>query len=210
MVIEEYKNKLINKFIENPDYFWHETDMHCYLWNELLKNQTFIYQDPTKGEICLVRREYPTNLLYDKSDEKIYFPIEPRQRKQHGKLDIAIIKNPYETNKYGFNNIEHGIELKFEAYKTGKKTVDTMKNFFENVYRDYRKLTDKKNEIENGHILYFTKEENTGFKKLDDIIDYLNKEKTKYANIIDIDLSLIKFSYIEINRNEEPIVIRSY
>jgi len=211
MVVEECKNKLVNKFIENPDYFWHETDMHCYLWNEFLKNQAFIYQDQVKGEISLVRREYPTNLFYNTSDEKIYFPVEPRKRgAKHGKLDIAIIKDPYEVNKYGFNRIVHGIELKFEADKTGERTVATMKKFFKNIYRDYRKLTDKGNEIENGHILYFTKEENTGFKKLDDIIDCLDMKKTNYADIIDVDLSLVKFSYTEINTNEEPVIIKNY
>ena len=58
---------------------------------------------------------------------KIYVPIKPTQGKQHGKFDIAIIKNPNEITEYKFNKIIHAFELKYEARASGTETRNTLK-----------------------------------------------------------------------------------
>lgn len=211
-IIESCKKKLIEKFITNPDFFLQELDMHCYLYSELLRSPRFTCQSEM-GEISFVHREYPTNLIYAKDKSKIYFPVtHPTRGKQHGKIDLVILDTADpKPNERGFCRIKHGIEIKFEArHDVSYYTKDTKQNIFKNIYQDYRKLTDKENEIRFKHMLYFVKGEVTKFKVLEDIEAHIEAESKSYSGLVDVKLRDIYFTYIEWNPYESARIIRSF
>ncbi|MEA2090415.1 MAG: hypothetical protein U9O89_06650 [Thermoproteota archaeon] len=63
--------KLLTKFMENPFFFYTESDMHCYLYHLLLQEEELLTEYPTKDEIptILLHREYPTLGKYTKEDD---------------------------------------------------------------------------------------------------------------------------------------------
>lgn len=58
--------KTINKFREQPYFFFTESDIHSYFYHSLYCSSFKITKDKDKKEIYLVHREYPTNFRYNK------------------------------------------------------------------------------------------------------------------------------------------------
>ena len=92
--------KTVNKFKQNPYYFFTETDIHSYFYY-CLYNSTFEVSKNNK-RIYLVHREYPTNFRYKKEElgsketSKTY-ELETKKGRR-GNYDIAVINPEYAEN----------------------------------------------------------------------------------------------------------------
>ena len=61
----------VNKFRENPEYFFTESDLHSYCYMKLFSSDLEIRLESKRNQF-LVHREYPTNFRYSK--EALFFP----------------------------------------------------------------------------------------------------------------------------------------
>jgi hypothetical protein len=87
--------KTINKFRENPYYFFTESDIHSYFYHCLYSGNYEVERDARR--IYLIHREYPTNFRYSKEALVLPtytepYPLDTREG-DRGNFDIAII-NP--------------------------------------------------------------------------------------------------------------------
>jgi hypothetical protein len=89
-------NKTINKFRENPYYFFTESDIHSYFYHALYSSNFEESTNDIKRIYC-IHREYPTNFRYRKQDllnDAISAPNQIDGRTgSRGHYDIAVI-NP--------------------------------------------------------------------------------------------------------------------
>lgn len=96
--------KTINKFRENPYYFFTESDIHSYFYHCLYSTKFQVKRENRR--IYLVHREYPTNFRYIKKDlvnNPICYDLGGSEGRR-GNYDMAVI-NPEFANKA--QNINH-------------------------------------------------------------------------------------------------------
>ena len=89
----------INKFRENPFYFFTESDIHSYLYHCLYSGNLEVERENRR--IYLVHREYPTNFRYNKEalllpDYIEPYPLSSRQG-DRGNFDLAVINPEFVT-----------------------------------------------------------------------------------------------------------------
>lgn len=131
-VVENAIVALINEFIENPLNFNNEKLLH-YKFHDFLCPKTSFK----------IRWEYPTREFYTKKDEILKVD---RTSKYNGKFDIALIDELEESIPFAF-------EFKLDV-DNGVKSID--KDLFSKHTRnDYEKLTNPKNQVMNGYMIYF-------------------------------------------------------
>jgi len=148
--------KTINKFRENPYYFFTESDIHSYFYY-CMYNSTFEVKRNNR-RIYLVHREYPTNYRYYKKDllGKNYEVKKPDEKiGGRGHYDMAVI-NPDFAN--AADNINHIINKNINDAKSRyngniknfdgellfaiefKYIISNSKNWIEQVKIDNKKL----------------------------------------------------------------------
>jgi len=109
-IVKKGIKKTINKFRENPLYFFTESDLHSYFYYSIYSTNLEVARNNKR--ICLIHREYPTNFRYHKRDlvENDYLEPYPLDAKigARGHYDMVII-NPVFANKYSdnINGIKH-------------------------------------------------------------------------------------------------------
>jgi hypothetical protein len=101
--------KTINKFRENPYYFFTESDIHSYFYY-CMYNSTFEVNRDNR-RIYLVHREYPTNFRYIKKDLSNpdsniskYYPLDGSIGRR-GNYDMAVINPDFADNATNINHI---------------------------------------------------------------------------------------------------------
>lgn len=156
--------KTINKFRENPYYFFTESDIHSYFYY-CMYNSTFEVNRDNR-RIYLVHREYPTNYRYSKKTLTTSGVNTPdytdkiNERTSRGHYDMVVI-NPDFANKA--NNINHIINKNIDDTKerfNGSKDnlkdellfaiefkyiISRSKNWVEQVEIDNQKLENARN-----------------------------------------------------------------
>lgn len=92
--------KTINKFRENPYYFFTESDIHSYFYHAFYSGK-FEEHDKDGKRIYLAHREYPTNFRYNK-DKLLEVDFEPyklaSKKGDRGNYDIAILNPDFVKN----------------------------------------------------------------------------------------------------------------
>ena len=63
-IVKKGIKKTINKFRENPLYFFTESDLHSYFYYSIYSSKLEVVKNNKR--ICLIHREYPTNFRYHK------------------------------------------------------------------------------------------------------------------------------------------------
>lgn len=131
MVVENAIAALIDEFIEDPFYFDNEKLLH-YKFHDLLCNKTQFN----------VRWEYPTNEFYARKDGNLIV----EKTKYNAKFDIALVDEHDESVPFAF-------EFKLDI-DNGAKGI-SKDSFKQHTLNDYEKLTNPKNQVMNGYMLYF-------------------------------------------------------
>jgi len=163
--IEEIVNKgikkTINKFRENPLYFFTESDLHSYFYHSIYSTKLEVVRNNKR--IFLIHREYPTNFRYYKRDlvEDDFLEPYPLDAKigDRGHYDMVII-NPefaknYSDNIYDIKHIinkdvsllEQRVKNDIESVKKElvyaiefKYVINNSKVFIDEVKADNKKL----------------------------------------------------------------------
>jgi len=152
-------NKTINKFRENPYYFFTESDIHSYFYCALYSSKHEALTKDEKQMYC-IHREYPTNFRYNKKellDNTISEPCELEGTSgSRGHYDIAVLDPDFiksvntekdivnknislvikraQNNKNFVNSKELLFAIEF------KYVINNSKNFVYEVKMDNKKL----------------------------------------------------------------------
>ncbi len=109
-IVKKVIKKTINKFRENPLYFFTESDLHSYFYSSIYSSKLEVVKNNKR--ICLIHREYPTNFRYYKKkliQDDFLEPYPLAEKKgSRGHYDMVII-NPKFAKDYSdnINDIKH-------------------------------------------------------------------------------------------------------
>jgi len=104
-IVKKGIKKIINKFRENPLYFFTESDLHSCFYSSIYSGKLEVVRNNKR--ICLIHREYPTNFRYYKKemvqdDYRDPYPLADKKG-YRGHYDMVVI-NPEFAEKY-YDNI---------------------------------------------------------------------------------------------------------
>lgn len=152
--VEKAIRALTNKFREHPYTFYTETDMHCYLYHRLYKGGLIngLYRTAEGHDTILLHKEYPTAAQYKKGEGRVLSSVEAAGSRGH--FDICIWNPEWvSTQKHRQQRVLVAVELALN--ECGKNNVHTL--------NDAIKLTDAKNGVRFGYILYYVRDCNAYF-----------------------------------------------
>ena len=217
-LVEQSISVFKDKFLESPFSFYTESDMHCYLYKEL----SFGFRDEHNVKIgnkdktvqtTLLHNEYPTLSCYYKSKAGVLIRYnkeknkKPNFRPTRGRFDLAII-DPDSPGNFKKKRTSIAIELSLN------KDIDK-DNKLIHLTNDYTKLTDEKNDVDQGYIqndvdqgyiLHFIRTEELS-KTLQNRLPELRKNIDEFKQNLD---QKVKFLYLETNKpNKKPKFISS-
>lgn len=144
--LERCIQKLISKFRDYPDFFYSESDMQCYLYHLLFENKVLqkTYRTKDGKESGILHNEYRTYGKYVKEDDL----LKPSEKGRRGHFDLIILdQNSVSQQKLFESRILFSIEMAFKNLSW---------SHFEN---DVTKLTDNRNKVMYGYILWFLSDE---------------------------------------------------
>jgi hypothetical protein len=158
-IVESAIDNLIMIFKKSPYFFYTESDLHCYLYSEILNKLPLEeWQCKTKDgkSSILLHKEYPTKERYSaKALEKV-----PKGARGHFDLSIW---NPEQTEERLFrvekstdfkNEQQTFIAIEFDLIE-GNDSLESAVHHFK---WDLLKLRSTKNEIEHGYSLVFVRD----------------------------------------------------
>jgi hypothetical protein len=147
--------KTINKFRENPYYFFTESDIHSYFYHSLYCGNLEVTKNGRR--VYLVHREYPTNFRYRKEDlfrDNYRSILLNHKGMSRGHYDISVI-NPEFADQCSINdiynknirNVNSRINNDIELAKNEllfaiefKYIINNSLNFIKEVQKDNTKL----------------------------------------------------------------------
>jgi len=152
-------NKTINKFRENPYYFFTESDIHSYFYCALYSSKHEALSKDEKQMYC-IHREYPTNFRYNKKellDNTISEPCELEGTSgSRGHYDMAVLDPDFIKNVNSEKDIVNkNVSLVIKRAQNNKNFVNSKellfaiefkyvinnsKNFVDEVKMDNKKL----------------------------------------------------------------------
>ena len=155
----EYAIKCLrDKFLQSPYVFYTESDMHCYLYNLLFRENSL--QQPVNVRIgkkaqvvqtVRLHKEYPTLGKFYKIGKKLvpcesnYVTVGGKKlQPSRGAYDLAII-NPDETRDFKWQKTNVAIEL----------ALNELHPSLWHLHNDYTKITYDADKVERGYILSF-------------------------------------------------------
>ncbi|MBL7117805.1 MAG: hypothetical protein ISS94_03355, partial [Candidatus Syntrophoarchaeum sp.] len=149
--------KTINKFREQPYYFFTESDIHSYFYYSLYSTKFEVVREDKR--IYCIHREYPTNFRYRKGDllKPEYTEPYPLSKKigDRGHFDIAVLNPEFIFNAPSCEDIvnknvrflEERVEDNLESVKNEllfaiefKYIIKNNKNFINEILKDNKKL----------------------------------------------------------------------
>jgi len=176
-ITESAIDNLIMAFKATPYFFYTESDLHCYLYNEILNKLSLKdWQCKTKDRksSILLHKEYPTKERYSAKALKEKVPKGAR-----GRFDLSIW-NPEKTKERlfraarskDFESEQHTfIAIEFDMIE-GNDSLDQAVHHFK---WDLLKLRSTKNEIEHGYSLVFVRD----WVHRDNFLEEIEKEVAK-------------------------------
>ena len=156
-ILEKGIDQLVNAFVESPQNFYSENDLHCELFYRLrrlgLNKSCKVRVGRRTVDSTIIHRDYPTKGRYKRNRNGPSLKV---QRGLRGSLDLCIW-DPDITRKRQFERI---------GEKDGQRTLaaveinlnEDYRRFQWQVYWDLLKLSDPMNEIENRYILFFLRD----------------------------------------------------
>jgi len=164
--------RLGRKFVRYPHLFYTESDMHCYLYYLLYAGRTFkgFIRTGDRKKTILLHKELPTVGGYTKDSQGLLVPSEEGAR---GHFDIAII-NGVLSKEYDLKNqkaliaVELGLDVSIKHFKN-----------------DLVKLTDARNDVQQGFIAHFAREKPIPTDELSAMKDLLKANPQIRSIIID-------------------------
>lgn len=144
--IEVCIQKLVSKFRDAPDFFYSESDMQCYLYHILYENPVLQRTYPTRDgfEMGLLHNEYRTYGKY-MTEQKL---LKKSEKGRRGHFDLVILDPDSVLREKLFRSkILFAVEMAFDNLSWVH---------FEN---DFTKLTDPRNKVAYGYILWFLTQE---------------------------------------------------
>jgi len=144
---------LVERFIDAPHFFYSEQDMHAYLYHKLISGRLgeSLAQTHFGDTTILVHREYPTLRIYP-----------GRRRGRRGRFDLAILDPAHVSEShwrmqtreppYSRHRLKAAIEFGLNAIGTTRLDLTHFK-------KDFERLTDQRNMVERGYLLFFVRRE---------------------------------------------------
>jgi len=178
-LLDEYSSRVAfclerlgRKFIRYPHLFYTEADMHCYLYYLLYAGRTFkgVIETIEGDRTILLHKELPTVGKYIRDAQGLLIHSEKGAR---GHFDIAII-NSLHSKRYDFKH-----QRALIAVELG---LDEDITHFEN---DLAKLTDARNDVQQGFMAHFAREEPIPADELSAMKDLLKANPQIRSIIID-------------------------
>ena len=181
-ITESAIDNLIMAFKATPYFFYTESDLHCYLYSEVLNKLPLEdWQCKTKDgkSSILLHKEYPTKERYSAKDL-----LENVSGGARGHFDLSIW-NPEKTqdrlfrvvSSTEFESEQHTfIALEFDLIE-GNETVEQAKHHFK---WDLLKLRSRKNEVEHSYQLVFVRD----WVHRDSFFEEIRKEVAEENRII--------------------------
>lgn len=183
----EALKKIINKFRENPRYFFSESDLHSYFYHCLYSTK-MEFKSNGIG-LQAIHREYPTNFKYNKQElkeEGFAIPEEPLSQEEgsRGHYDMAVLAPEFIENSeldwLHIRNKDGTLTDKRKKTKNPAKellfavefkyVINDSKNFMAEVWADNKKLLmAQKTQAIHAVNLVFCDLDLTGTKNLDNI-----------------------------------------
>lgn len=151
-------NSTINKFREDPYYFFTESDIISYFYHRLYSTY---HEEMTKDKkiVYLIHREYPTNFRYNKKDllDDNFKPYPLASKKgRRGNYDLAILDPIFVQNADSIEDIENrkiGLLIKRtknnKYFKNSKELlfafefkyiINNSKTYIDSIKMDNKKL----------------------------------------------------------------------
>lgn len=145
---EEGIEEFISYFFDNPEFFFHESDLHPYLFMKIY-NKLKERNNLSVGFKSRLHREVPTKSRYVRDKKSRFLKVSSKNSSNYksskkGHFDLAILDID-KTKDERFDNPIVAIELKMNH----SNDYDMM------IYNDWLKLTDKNNGIKKGILLFF-------------------------------------------------------
>lgn len=107
LAVDKAIRKTINKFRENPYYFFTESDIHSYLYSCVFSSKFECVRNGKR--IYLIHREYPTNFRYHKNDLLNPNCLEPipldKREGDRGHYDLAVLHPAFVQNASSCDDI---------------------------------------------------------------------------------------------------------
>ena len=154
-ITESSIKNLINSFQKSPYTFYTESDLHCYLYNQIYTSlpaeQWFC--KTSNQESILIHKEYPTKERYSRKSL-----TEGLEKGSRGHFDLTIW-NPERTQERAFRAKDQKFEEEQQTFIAIEFDLEENKADVENAVHhlrwDLMKLRGTKNEVENGYLLTF-------------------------------------------------------
>jgi len=165
--------RLGRKFIRYPHLFYTESDMHCYLYYLLYAGRTFkgFVETADGKKTILLHKELPTIGKYARDSQGLLVPS--KKARARGHFDIAIINGLLSKRR----DLKH--QRAVIAVELG---LDEDITHFKN---DLAKLTDARNDVNQGFIAHFAREKPILTDELSAMKDLLKANPQIRSIIID-------------------------
>ncbi len=149
---------LVGTFRENPHFFYTESDLHCYLYDEIYNRLSSVdWQCVTVDEkrSILLHKEYPTKERYNANVPK------HAKKGKRGHFDLCIW-NPEKAEERRFRAELTDFEKEQHTFIAVELDLiegnESLKQAVHHVKWDLLKLRSKKNEVEYGYSLIFVRD----------------------------------------------------
>ena len=210
-LVKESIDELAAHFLKNPYFFYTENDLHCHLFNIIFKKfeshelNKPIETSDGKSSI-LLHKEYPTKAQYRRNEAGKLQKVEKGRKGRRGHFDLCIW-NPDLVNKKLFRSKGGSDEQEtFIAIELALNEDMDKDNKLIHLKNDYTKLTDEKNDVDQGYILHLIRTEELS-KTLQNRLPELRKNIDEFKQNLD---QKVKFLYLETNKpNKKPKFISS-
>jgi len=145
---------LIERFMSEPFFFYTEQDMHAYVYHKLIAGRLGKERATTHfGDMTvLLHREYPTLNTYPSKQGNL----------TRGHFDLAIIDPAHASTSHWRKRVEqphYASHRPKVAIEFGLNEIGTTKLDLTHYRKDFTRLTDPKNSVERGYLLFFVRRE---------------------------------------------------
>lgn len=194
---------LVERFIEKPYFFYTEQDMHAFLYHKLISGKLgeHFTKTSSKDQTILVHKEYPTLNEY----------VGPKGKLTRGHFDLIIIDPAHAAEGHWRLYIKkppYSRHTPKVAIEIGLNEIGNTRLELRHFNKDFERLTDPKNKVERGYLLFFVRREDFTGSGMLPIIDRLperlqlkfeeNRDRTNKLAIIYAECRLSKSGILKV------------
>jgi hypothetical protein len=186
---------LIKAYQKSPYLFYTESDLHAFLYNQVFNSMPFeqwLCNDSAKTESLLIHREYPTKERYSRKQLR-----EGLEKGSRGHFDLTIW-NPEITAERCIRAANQNFseeQSTFIAIEFDLEEDNSPADFAIHHLRwDLMKLRSKKNEVEHGYLLVFSRDWVNKTAFLSQTKEYISEEEKVAILFIDSEEGIVPLS----------------